>query len=75
MKKEIKSILEKYLKDVEVKDLDVSKGMILKGVTSSRIKDVDKVKICKAVKNCTTKLQLTSYVYNSILAYNGLRVR
>lgn len=66
------SVLEKIAQQVwGEKDLSKSKQIITEFISETKIKDEDKKKILRVVKETTSKYKLDYYIANSLLTYEG----
>jgi len=73
-KPEVKSIFNDVLEDVKsAKTVDEAKSIILIRLQNSKIDDEDRQSILEALESKDTLEKVLFYIYNAVLAYEGLK--
>ena len=74
-KVQIKSIFEQIASEVfNMKDVNKAKQFVTDFVNDKKIKDEDKTVIINNVNNCKSISRIQTYICNSLLRYEGMRL-
>ena len=69
--KEIKSILRKEIDLLGSRTFEENKDSLIKVITNSKIKDMDKKRLKLEIFQSKNNERLTKYIWNALLKYEG----